>query len=236
MSDQASTRRPIRLSVEDVMTSDVVTVSLDTPFKQVGELMAEHRISAVPVVDADGAVVGVVSEADLMLKSEAPEGEPGGWGRESRERRAKTQAQTAERLMSAPAITVEPGSPLAAAARLMRKQGVKRLPVVDGGRLVGILSRADVLKSYLRSDDAIRTDVVEGVIRGSMWMDPATIEVTVEDGLVTMRGEVERRSEVDILGTLALGVEGVVAVEANLTYRFDDRHVIAPNEHRHSGV
>ena len=89
MSDQASTRRPIRLSVEDVMTSDVVTVSLDTPFKQVGELMAEHRISAVPVVDAEGAVVGVVSEADLMLKSEAPEGEPGGWGRESRERRVK---------------------------------------------------------------------------------------------------------------------------------------------------
>jgi len=181
-------------------------------------------------------VVGVVSEADLMLKSEAPEGEPGGWGRESRERRAKSHAQTAEGLMSSPAITVDPGTSLAAAARMMRRHSVKRLPVVDGGRLVGILSRADVLRSYLRTDDEIRTDVVEGVIKGSMWMDPATLEVTVEEGVVTLRGEVERRSEVDILGTLVLGVEGVVGVESDLTHRFDDRHVTAPNEHRHSGV
>ena len=232
MSDQADARRPIRLSVADVMTPGVVTVTPDTPFKQVGELMAGHRISAVPVVDAGGAVIGVVSEADLMLKSEAPEGEPGGWGRESRERRAKTHAQTAEGLMTAPAITVEPGTPLAAAARLMRKQGVKRLPVVDAGRLVGILSRADVLKSYLRSDDDIRNDVVEGVIKGSMWMDPEDIDVAVEDGLVRLQGEVERRSEVDILGTLVLGVEGVVAVELDLTFRFDDRHVTPTKEQR----
>ncbi len=236
MSDQAAARRPTRLTVRRLMTPEVVTVSPDTPFKQVGELMAEHQISAVPVVDPDGVVIGLVSEADLMLKSEAAEGEAGGWSRDSRERRAKTNAQTAEGLMSSPAITVEPEASLASAARAMRKHGVKRLPVVENGTLVGILSRADVLKSYLRSDDDIRGDVIDGVVSGSMWMDPTTIDVTVEDGVVRLEGEVERCSEVDILGTLVLGVEGVVGVESKLTYRFDDRHVTAPNEHRHSGI
>ena len=92
----------------------------------------------------------------------------------------------------------------------MRKGTVKRLPVVEDGRLVGIVSRADVLKSYLRADAAILADIVEGVIKGSMWLDPTTIDVEVDDGVVRLSGAVDRRSEVEILSRLTLAVEGVV--------------------------
>jgi len=117
----------------------------------------------------------------------------------------------------------------------MRKAGVKRLPVVEHGRLVGIVSRADVLKSYLRSDADILSDVVEGVIKGSMWLDPKSVDVAVEDGVVRMHGEVARRSDVEILGRLTLSVEGVIGVESSVKFRFDDRHVAPPREQRFEG-
>jgi CBS domain-containing protein len=134
-----------------------------------------------------------------------------------------------------PCLTVGPDAPLAAAARLMRKGSVKRLPVVEGGRLVGIVSRADVLKSYLRSDTEIIDDIVEGVIKGSMWLDPTTIDVAVDDGVVRLRGEVDRRSDVAILSRLALAVEGVVGVESSVSFRFDDRDVKPPTEQHLEG-
>ncbi|MHB8487989.1 MAG: CBS domain-containing protein [Candidatus Dormibacteria bacterium] len=230
MSEEGLFRRPTRLQVGDVMTRDVVTVSPDAAFKHIEQLMDEHHLSALPVLDAEGGVVGVVSEADLMLRTEAAAEEPGRWTHDARERRSKAHAQTAAGLMSSPAVTVPPNLPLAAAARLMRKQSVKRLPVVDGGRLVGIVSRADVLKSYLRSDAEIQSDVADGVIRGSMWLDPSTFDVQVDDGVVRLRGEVDRRSDVEILTTLTLAVEGVIGVDPTLTYRFDDRNVTPPKE------
>ncbi len=122
------------------------------------------------------------------------------------------------------------GAPLALAARLLRHHGIKRLPVVENARLVGIVSRADVLKAYLRSDDDIRNDVLDGVIRGTMWMDPAQFDVTVADGIVRISGEVDRRSVVRILTDLVRGVEGVVGVDSTLTFAFDDRHVGPPTE------
>ena len=235
MDTQEIPRRPTRLTVADVMTRDVITVTPETAFKQLEQLMAEHRISAVPVVDAAGVTVGVVSEADLLLRTEADGGAGGGWSPGSRERDSKAHAQTAGGLMSSPALSVEPSTLLAAAARLMRKGNVKRLPVVDAGRLVGIVSRADVLKAYLRSDADILVDVVEGVIKGSMWLDPETIEVEVDDGVVRMRGEVDRRSVVEILSRLTLAVEGVIGVESSVTFRFDDRRVKPPTEQRLGG-
>jgi CBS domain-containing protein len=234
MSDPETLRRPTRLQVGDVMTRDVVTISVDTPFKQIEQLMDEHHVSALPVVDADGGVVGIVSEADLLLRAEAAGEEPGGWTHDARERRSKAHAQTAGGLMSSPAVSVAPDVPLAAAARLMRKENVKRLPVVEGGRLVGIVSRADVLKTYLRTDADIRSDIAEGVIHASMWLDPADFEIEVDDGVVRVSGEVERRSDVEILTTLALAVDGVIGVDPALTFRFDDRNVKPPKEY--SGI
>ena len=234
MVNQAAPRRSTRLTVADVMTHNVIRATPEPPFKQLEQLMAEHRISAVPVGDTEGVTVGVVSEADLLLKSEAVGGGRG-WSPGSRQRDSKAHAQTAGGLMSSPALTVAPDAPLAAAARLMRKGSVKRLPVVEGGRLVGIVGRADVLKSYLRSDAEILADVVAGVIKGSMWLDPKTIHVEVDDGVVRLRGEVDRRSEVEILDRLTLAVEGVVGVESSVSFRFDDRHVKPPTEQRLRG-
>lgn len=234
MVDEITAARPTRLRVEDVMTRAVVTATADTTFKQLERLLAEADITGLPVVGPTGEIIGVVSEADLMLRSEAG-GEPlSGWSPAARERRAKSEALTAGGLMSSPAVTVEPDAALAAAARMMRRGGVKRLPVMDHGRLVGIVTRADVLKSYLRDDAEILTDVVEGVIRGRMWIDPTALEVEVDDGVVRIRGQVERRSEVEIIATLTRGVEGVMEVESSLTFRFDDRGVQPPKEQRHT--
>jgi CBS domain-containing protein len=230
MTERETFRRPTRLKVGDVMTREVVTISADTPFKHIGQLMNEHNISALPVVDAAGGVVGIVSEADLLLRTEAEAAEPGGWTRDARARRTKAQAQTAAGLMSTPAVSVTPDMPLAAAARLMRKQSVKRLPVVEHEKLVGIVSRADVLTSYLRTDADVRSDVVEGIVRGSMWLDPSTFDIEVDDGAVRIHGEVERRSDVEILINLILGVDGVIDVDPALTYRFDDRNITPPKE------
>lgn len=137
--------------------------------------------------------------------------------------------------MSSPPVSIESAAPLAAAARLMRKANVKRLPVVDGGRLVGIVSRADVLKAYLRSDADILADIREGVIRNGMWIDPESIAVEVDDGVVRMHGQVDRRSDVEILSRLTLGVEGVIGVESSVTFAFDDRNVKPPTEQRLGG-
>ena len=226
MSEPEAFRRPTRLKVGDVMTREVVTISPDTPFKQIEQLMDEHNISALPVVDPEGGVIGVVSEADLLLRTEVE----AGWTRGARDRRTKAHAQTAAGLMSTPAVSVTPDAPLAAAARLMRKRSVKRLPVVEHGRLVGIVSRADVLTTYLRTDADIRSDVIEGIVRGSMWLDPLNFDVEVDEGAVRIRGELDRRSDVEILINLILGVDGVIDVEPALTYRFDDRNVKPPKE------
>jgi CBS domain-containing protein len=230
MTEREPFRRPTRLKVGDVMSREVVTIVAETPFKRIEQLMHEHNISAIPVVDASGGVVGVVSEADLLLRTEAEVSELGGWSHDARGRRTKAHAQTAAGLMSAPAVSVTADTPLAAAARLMRKRSIKRLPVVEHGKLVGIVSRADVLTSYLRADADIHSDVVEGVVRGTMWLDPSMFEVEVEDGAVRIHGAVDRRSDVEILINLILGVEGVIDVDPALTYGFDDRNITPPKE------
>jgi CBS domain-containing protein len=225
MEPATRTSRPRRLTVADVMTREVVTAAVGTPFKELERMMWEHHVSGIPVIDSNGTPIGVVSEADLLLKREAADEPLGGWSPHARKERTKAAAVTALGLMSAPAITTDAGAPLALAARLLRHHGIKRLPVVENGRLVGIVSRADVLKTYLRSDDDIRNDVLDGVIRGTMWMDPAQFDVAVADGVVRISGEVDRRSVVRILNDLVRGVEGVVGVDSTLTFAFDDRDV-----------
>jgi CBS domain-containing protein len=213
--------------VRDMMTTEVVTVEPSTPFKEIVARLAGRRVSAVPVVDADGRVLGVVSEADLLLKEEYPDAEqdvPLVWTRRRRIERKKAAGTCARDLMTAPPVTVPPTATVAEAARRMHAAGVKRLPVVDGdGRLPGIVSRADLLRVFARPDDAIRREIVDEVILRDLMMDPSRFFVRVEDGVVVLEGAVERRTLVPFVLHAVRGVEGVVRVEDRLTYDVDDR-------------
>ncbi len=217
-------------SVADVMTRAVVVVNGSASFKDVVRRMHEHRVSALPVVDDDGRLVGIVSEADLILK-EDPELEEGGRlfvGRHRRHEREKAAGLRASELMTAPAITVTPDAGLGEAARLMHRKGIKRVPVVDAdGRLQGILSRSDLLKVFLREDAEIEHEVREDVVRRTLWIDPDTVNVSVRDGVVRLEGQLERRSLIPVLERLVAGVEGVVGVEQHLSYQVDDTVVSA---------
>jgi CBS-domain-containing membrane protein len=220
--------------VRDVMTQEVVTVDEHASFKEIATLIGERRVSAVPVLDREGRVLGIVSEADLVLKEEFPEGPAGGrlfQGRRQREDRAKAAGDTAAELMTAPAVTVGPDASVAEAARLLHRHGIKRLPVVDpAGPLLGIVSRADLLKVFLRSDADIAREVRQEVLLRAMWMDPDTVVVEVRDGVVTLTGQLERRSLVPITVSLVRGLDGVVDVVDWLTFELDDTPIMVPSE------
>jgi CBS domain-containing protein len=223
-----------RWTVGDVMTEHVVTVAETTPYKEIVDTLATHAIGAVPVLGSSGRVTGVVSEADLLHKMEFTGGEPHARLLERKRRRsarAKASAETAADLMSRPPVVVSPAAPLAAAARLMDAEGVKRLPVVDGvGRLVGILSRRDLLRVYLREDEALREEIVTQVLERTLWIDPGTLAVTVDRGVVTLAGTVDRSSTMSLLVSLVAGLPGVVDVVSHLTYHVEDGGAV--NRHR----
>jgi len=214
--------------VDDVMTTAVVAVSASTPYRELVDLLVEHRFSAVPVVDSFQRVTGVVSEADLLRKIEyAGETEPRLFeGRRRRGDRIKGAGRTAADLMSSPAVTVPSGTSVAAAARLLDGEQVKRLPVVDDlGRLIGIVSRSDLLKVHLRPDDEIRADVESGVVRPYLLETGRDVQVEVSGGVVTLTGQVDRWSTTDIADRLTSQVPGVVDVVDELTFDYDDRNI-----------
>ncbi|WP_436776441.1 CBS domain-containing protein [Yinghuangia sp. YIM S09857] len=213
--------------VDAVMTTDVVTVHTDTPFKEIVRVLGQHRISAVPVLDPDKTVVGVVSEADLLRKeadSEGPTRLPGTvhTPRTVRAARGKAEAETAAGLMTSPAVTIDRAATVGQAARAMERHDVKRLPVVDHGQLCGIVSRCDLLRVFLRPDDRIRDEILDEVIRRDLWIDPATVTVRVADGVVHLEGELENKTTARILTRMCRGVDGVVQVHDHLTYTVDD--------------
>jgi CBS domain-containing protein len=188
--------------------------------------LANQRVSAVPVVDDDGRVLGVVSEADLLLKEEFPDPDadlPLFWTKRRRLERDKAAGATARDLMSVAVVSIAPEATVAEAARRMHTAKVKRLPVVGaGGRLVGILSRADLLKVFNRPDRAIRREIMDQVIVGEFLMNPNRFFIHVDDGVVVLQGRVERHSLVPYLVRAVHGVEGVVRIENRLTYDIDD--------------
>jgi CBS domain-containing protein len=215
----------MRRTVQDVMTRTVVVVRGSTPFKQVVAKMQEYRVSAVPVVDDDGRLVGIVSEGDLILKEDLQlEGDPRLLeGKQHRIDREKHSGLVAAQLMTTPVVTVTPDAPLGEAARLMHRHQVKRLPVVGpGGEVLGIVSRADLLKVFLREDTEIVAEIREDIIRRTLWIEPSTIRVMVRSGVVTLDGQIERRSLIPVLVGLVQAVEGVVGVENHLAYLEDD--------------
>ncbi|HZU16343.1 MAG TPA: CBS domain-containing protein [Candidatus Dormibacteraeota bacterium] len=210
-----------RTRVSDVMTSPVVTVGPETGFKEIVVRLRQHGISAVPVAEPTGRVVGVVSEADLLLKEERAGTEPR--RRFFRRGEGKAAGTTAAELMTAPAVTVEPQAPIWEAARLMHHHGVKRLPVVnEAGQLVGIVSRCDLLSVFVRDDEEIRHQIVEDLILRTLLLDPQPVEVEVHDGVVHLSGQVDRRSDAQLIARMSRQVDGVVEVRSRLTYRYDD--------------
>ncbi|SER62985.1 BON domain-containing protein [Streptomyces sp. yr375] len=230
--------------VGSVMTTEVVRVTYGTPFKEVARLLGEHRISGLPVVDEDDQVIGVVSETDLMAhQSEAPDPYEtkkrfrfADLTRSARRRAAKATARIAGRLMTAPPVTVHADDSIVEAARTMAQHRVERLPVLDEEqRLVGIVTRRDVLQVFLRPDTEIRDEVVNEVLVHALWLAPSTIDVSVVEGVVTLSGHMERKSETEIALSMTRQIDGVVAVVDKLSYRTDDSR-IQPEDQRYHGV
>ncbi|WP_333775047.1 CBS domain-containing protein [Streptomyces sp. IBSBF 3136] len=205
--------------ISDVMTRAVVAVGRRTLFKDIVERMEEWKVSALPVLEGDGRVIGVVSEADLLPKEEFRDSDP---DRMTQMRRlpdlAKAGAVCAEELMSAPAVTVHADATLAEAARIMALRHVKRLPVVNAvGVLEGVVSRGDLLKVFLRPDndlaDEMRRDIVDVLF-------PAPVEpvhIVVRDGVATLTGRVTDATRIPLAARLVQGVEGVIGVDCRLT-------------------
>lgn len=210
--------------VVDVMTRDLISVELSRSFKDIAYLLSAKGVSAVPVLDSAGRPLGVVSESDLILKEElqAPP-QPGWLGRRLRTVRSRAAGRTAEELMSAPAITIEQGATLPEAARLMASRRITRLIVVDHrGIAVGIVTRSDLLRVFLVSDVELRHAVQRDVVEYALWRNPRAIHAEARDGVVTLTGELERRSLLPIAELLARQVDGVVDVVNQLRYTVDD--------------
>ena len=208
--------------IRDVMTSDVVSIRPGTSYKVIVRTLLEHRISAVPVLDEDRHVMGVVSEADLIPKEAlSDEEQSGAWkllARRARQTASKAQATDAVALMSSPAVTIGPYAGLPTAARLMSEHAIKRLPVVQSdGVLIGIVSRHDLLRAYLRSDEELREAVVGEVLVGSMAVNPLTLEVRARNGVVTLTGQMESEAVISETLRLVRALDGVVHVNAKLT-------------------
>ncbi len=218
------------MKVADVMTRNVVAVRPGTPLKDVAAVMIEKGISGVPVVDDGGAVLGVVSEGDFVIKERGVEGLHHrlfagifGESRRTQAELAKIEATTAGTAMTSPAVTVDAADTLRWAAEQMAGRKINRLPVVENGVLVGIITRADVVRAFVRSDAELERLVREEVLaRTAIGFEPETFEVAVRDGVVRLGGRVDRHSLALTIveGTRALG--GIVGVESELTWEVDD--------------
>jgi CBS domain-containing protein len=215
------------MNVEDMMSSEVVTVSPSTPIKEVARLLVNRRISGVPVVDDEGRVHGVVSEGDIVIK-ERGVAEPSGhayhrlFGADEGEA-LKREARTAAEAMTCPAVTIEPARSVAEAARVMVERSVNRLPVVREGRLVGIVTRADLVRVFVRDDEELEREIRDDVVLHTLWIDPSRLRIAVSDGEVTIGGEVATRTDAELVAGYAARVPGVVSVDdSRLRWREDD--------------
>ncbi|GHG07066.1 CBS domain-containing protein [Streptomyces filamentosus] len=213
--------------IEELMTREVVSLRGDAPFKEIVRVLSRHRITAAPVVDEADRVIGIVSEGHLLRKAADQAAVPGNTppvpGLEAWER-AKAEGTRAEELMSAPPVCARPGWTVVEAARLMEVQGVKRLVVVDAqDRLVGLVSRRDLLGIFLRDDDGIRREITEDVLVGTLGLAPDAVSVEVKEGQVELGGTVPYRGLVPVIERMCATVDGVVSVSlTRLVHGTDD--------------
>lgn len=220
----------------DVMTHDVVTVHTDATVKEIAEILLAKGISGVPVVDAAGALVGVVSEGDLLHRVETETERRRSWWLEllaDREQMAqdfvKSHARKAGDVMTRQVVTVKPDTPLSDVSALLEKHKIKRVPVVDGGKVVGIVSRANLLKALVRfgegakgeapvSDEALRASVL-AQLEGNAWADASQVTVNVTNGNVELWGFVKSEAEKDAVRVAAETTPGVGTVSNNLVVK-----------------
>ena len=211
------------MKVRDLMQSDVRTASPDESLKDVARTLVENRISGMPVCDPDGKVVGVISEGDILFKERGrPEQRPAplGWLLDggSRTDLKKVAARTVGDAMTAPAVTIRPSSTATAAARLMIEQGVNRLPVVtQDERLVGIVTRADLVRAFTRQDAEIALEIRHDILERVIWAEPSAVAISVREGEVEVAGQLDTSTDVAILEQLIERVPGVVSVQSTVT-------------------
>src|SRR5829696_7997762 len=214
------------MRVIDVMCRDVVSVSPQTSIKEVARLLVEREISGVPVVGEEGRVLGVVSEGDIVFKERGvaePEGHAYDWLFGDGQGSAKREARTAAQAMTSPALSIELGRSVAEAARTMVESAVNRLPVVTEGRLVGIVTRADLVRVFARSDADLEREIRNDILLRTLWIDPGLLRVDVADGEVTLGGELDTRTEAELVTAYVARVPGVVSVDdSHLRWRRDD--------------
>jgi CBS domain-containing protein len=228
------------LTVDQVMTKSVLTVRPETPITEVARLLVERGISGLPVCDVDGKVLGVVSEGDLLVR------EAGHWSDATRDGkkdskkgkqakkdakgdRSKADARTAGEAMTSPALTIEPFRAIRAVAEIMIEHRVNRLPVVDAdGKLLGIVSRADLVRAFVRTDAELEETIRTEVIIREMWLDPDKFEVKVDHGVATVTGTVMKRSTAEVIARLLAMVPGVVSVTTDIAWDVDDGGVTVP--------
>jgi CBS domain-containing protein len=200
------------MRVVDLMTSDVITASPDTPIKAAARLMVRNKVSGLPVVDENTKVVGIITEADF-LRLEVARGEA-------------ENPQPVERVgqvMNRSVLTITPDATVTEAARMMVVNDVNRLPVTDhNGKSLGIISRLDVVAAFTRPDEIIEDEIREDLLRRVLFVDPDDISVDVTNGVVTFGGEIGTRNEARLLAELARRLDGVIKVDNGLTWRLDD--------------
>jgi CBS domain-containing protein len=215
------------MKIEKLMSENAIAVGADTPLRDVAAILAEHRISGLPVIGERLQVIGVVSEADILLKEQGPGRQHArivGWllagGAPDTD---KLSAKTAGEAMTSPAITIRPEAQVSYAARLMTENGIKRLPVVDAhGTLIGIVTRADLVRAFARPDEEIEHEIREDVLHRMLWLEQSGAFVRVERGEVRLSGKLERRSDAELLEHFVARVPGVVSVNSTLRWSWDD--------------
>jgi CBS domain-containing protein len=212
------------LTVGAVMTQTVVTVTPETSFKEAVRLLRQRRVSGLPVVDGKGNLVGIVSEADLLNKVEKRDLDA--YLLESRPHRldrARSAALDVASAMSHDVITVRPDFSVALAAREMHTRGFKRLPVVDeNGKLVGIVSRGDLLKIFLRSDRELRSDIRRVLDSAQIKLGGRGLKATVSGGIVDLTGNFESKTRLEAIVRAIGEIDGVVGVRSKLAFDVDD--------------
>jgi CBS domain-containing protein len=210
------------MKVQEIMTTDVVTVGPETDIRDVARILVSKGISGLPVCGARRELLGIVSEGDILVKEGGPRKTRGLRLRGAKTAR-KARARTAGDAMTAPVVTISPRASVAEAARRMSDLGVKRLPVVKDDELVGIVSRTDLVRAFVRTDEEIRREISEDILRRTLWLEvPEAVDVVVDRGAVRLTGRVETSTDAVLLEELVARVPGVISVQSDVTFRFEE--------------